>query len=59
MLFNHGMKEKLEAAQGKDHQEKTKALLKDFIENDSLSLKKFTEFLLDFAISNEEVKTEF
>jgi len=53
------MKEKFEAAQGKDHQEKTKALLKDFIENDSLSLKKFTEFLLDFAIANEEVKTEF
>jgi hypothetical protein len=49
------MKDKLEAIEGKDILEKTKVLLKEHIENDYLSLIKFTEFMLDFAIKNGEV----
>lgn len=56
MLFIHGMKDKLEAIGGNDFNEKTKTLLKEYLENDSISLKNFTEFLFNFAIINGEVE---
>jgi len=50
------MKEKLEQAEGNNTEEKIKAFLKDYLDNENLlTLRKFIDFLLDIAIKDGEV----
>ncbi len=52
------MKDKFDLAKGKDPKEKTKALLKEYLENDSLTYRKYRDFLLDISKAEGEVKIE-